>query len=56
MNTLHNLFNSLQHFGLGRATTFDRLEVLWPDGRREVFDGGPTDRSIELLTGAGRKP
>ena len=24
-----------QHFGLGKATQADRIEILWPSGRRE---------------------
>src|SRR5688572_23304404 len=28
------------HFGLGKATTIDSLEVLWPDGKKETFPGG----------------
>jgi len=26
------------HFGLGRATVVDRVEVLWPSGRRQSVD------------------
>lgn len=26
------------HFGLGDAATMDRVEVLWPDGKRQHFD------------------
>ena len=42
-------------FGLGTAATVDGLEVLWPDGTRELFDGGPADRLIELRKGQGRR-
>src|SRR4029077_16867315 len=35
-------------FGLGSATAYDRIEVTWPDGKREVFPGGPSDRLIVL--------
>jgi hypothetical protein len=41
-------------FGLGRVTAVDCMEVKWPDGKREVFPGGSTDRSIELRKGTGR--
>lgn len=27
------------HVGLGDATTVDRLEIVWPRGRRQVFEG-----------------
>ena len=46
----------LAHFGLGTATTLDRIEVLWPDGTREIFAGGKSDRALELRQGDGRKP
>lgn len=41
------------HFGLGPATSYDAIEVLWPDGRRERFPGGPVDRPIILRQGEG---
>jgi hypothetical protein len=41
------------HFGLGRAASFDRIEVLWPSGLLERFTGGPGDRSVSLLEGSG---
>jgi hypothetical protein len=34
------------HFGLGRATRVDSLEVVWPDGRREVLTGLGVDRML----------
>ena len=43
-------------FGLGAATTFDRIEVTWPDGKREEFPGGPADRWINLTPGSGNLP
>jgi hypothetical protein len=42
------------HFGLGEVTHIERLEVLWPDGLREEFPGGPVDRLLELRRGSGR--
>jgi hypothetical protein len=36
------------HFGLGGVTTIDRIEVLWADGRRDVFPGGGVDRIVEV--------
>lgn len=42
------------HFGLGRADRVDAVEVRWPDGREEVFPGGPADRLVELRKGGGR--
>jgi hypothetical protein len=34
------------HFGLGRATRVDSLEVAWPDGRRQVLTGLDVDRLL----------
>jgi hypothetical protein len=36
------------HFGLGESTSFESIEVLWPDGTKQTFPGGPADRPIEL--------
>ena len=47
---------AVSYFGLGSAASFDRIEVLWPNGAREEFGGGPADRPIELRKGSGRKP
>ena len=42
------------HFGLGPARRVERIEVRWPDGRLERFQGGPVDRLITLRRGEGR--
>jgi len=34
------------HFGLGAATRFDRVRVLWPDGRQVVVGAGDADRTL----------
>jgi enediyne biosynthesis protein E4 len=36
------------HFGLGRATRVDSLEVVWGDGRRQVLTGQGVDRLLVL--------
>ena len=41
------------HFGLGPATEVERIEVRWPDGSREVFQGGPANRLVVLRRGEG---
>jgi hypothetical protein len=41
------------HFGLGPAERFDRLRVVWPDGRAEEFPGGPANRLVEVRQGEG---
>src|SRR5216117_4209910 len=33
-----------EHFGLGRAKRVDSLEVIWPDGHRQVLMGLDADR------------
>ncbi len=43
------------HFGLGTATAVDAIEVLWPDGAREVFDGRPADQAVVLRKGQGKR-
>ncbi len=41
-------------FGLGTATTVDRIDVVWPDGSREQFDGVVVDAEAVLVRGEGR--
>ncbi len=41
------------HFGLGDAADVSKIEVRWPDGRRETFGGGRADRAIVLVRGEG---
>jgi enediyne biosynthesis protein E4 len=43
------------HFGLGSVSVLDEIEVLWPDGEKEVFPGGSANRLIVLKQGEGRK-
>ncbi|HKB06028.1 MAG TPA: CRTAC1 family protein [Gemmataceae bacterium] len=44
------------HFGLGGVAHIDGIDVLWPDGTRETFPGGPADQRPELVLrkGTGR--
>jgi hypothetical protein len=42
------------HFGLGNAGQVGAVEVLWPDGSRQRFSGGPADRLIEVRKGEAR--
>ncbi|MHB8862000.1 MAG: CRTAC1 family protein [Pirellulaceae bacterium] len=42
------------HFGLGAADRYDEVQVFWPHGVAEVFDGGPADRFVTLRCGEGR--
>jgi hypothetical protein len=44
------------HFGLGEVERVDAIEVRWPDGKQEIFEGRATDQVIELRRGAGRSP
>jgi hypothetical protein len=41
------------HFGLGDEKDYDKIEVIWPGGEREVFPGGLANREITLKQGAG---
>src|SRR2546422_1299232 len=50
-----------EHFGLGRAKRVDSLEVVWPDGRRQVLTGLDADRMVTVrqsdgMRGASRIP
>jgi len=41
------------HFGLGGASRYDGIRVLWPDGFCEDFRAGTADRPIILTRGEG---
>ena len=41
------------HFGLGSAGRVEAIEVLWPGGDRERFEGGPADQFRVLRRGKG---
>ncbi|HEY7314211.1 MAG TPA: CRTAC1 family protein [Gemmataceae bacterium] len=46
------------HFGLGQAERVDQIEIVWPDGRLEIFngprrDGYAADQRLELRKGEG---
>ena len=45
--------DSRAHFGLGETDQVLRIEVDWPDGRRETFDGGQVDVVRVLQAGEG---
>ncbi|MGH7749079.1 MAG: CRTAC1 family protein, partial [Candidatus Dormibacteria bacterium] len=41
------------HFGLGQAGHVDAIQVIWPDGVKESFDGCAADQAIVLHKGVG---
>jgi enediyne biosynthesis protein E4 len=41
------------HFGLGHKSKVEWIEVRWPNGRIELFDGGDADRLLILREGSG---
>lgn len=41
------------HFGLGNARSADRLEVMWPSGRRDTFTGLAVNQIVTVREGAG---
>ncbi len=42
------------HFGLGKNTVIDAIDVVWPNGAAETFVGGPVGRLIVLRKGDGQ--
>lgn len=36
------------HFGMGKATRIETLEIQWPSGHRETFRDVPADRTVKL--------
>ena len=41
------------HFGLGDAAAYDRIEVQWPGGERELFPGGKASHIVTIKQGSG---
>ncbi|HVQ16490.1 MAG TPA: CRTAC1 family protein [Vicinamibacterales bacterium] len=41
------------HFGLGRATMVERLEIRWPSGQVEVLKGVASQQVVTVAEGAG---
>jgi hypothetical protein len=35
-------------FGLGAADRIERVEIVWPDGSRQVLDGAPIDTELDI--------
>ncbi|TCK71772.1 VCBS repeat protein [Acidipila rosea] len=44
------------HFGLGKTTTIDKVEVHWPSGRTEEMAGLAADHFYSVLEGQGVVP
>ena len=41
------------HFGLGTATSVDKLEIRWPDGAIETINVPGIDRKLTVIEGRG---
>ncbi|HVA16367.1 MAG TPA: ASPIC/UnbV domain-containing protein [Candidatus Dormibacteraeota bacterium] len=37
------------HFGLGKAASVDRIEVIWPSGRRQNVTNLKSRQTLHLL-------
>ena len=46
--------DSRLHFGLGAARRADRVEVRWPSGRRDTYEGLAADAGYRLREGAAK--
>ena len=41
-------FSRVAHFGLGKNEVIEELEVLWPSGKKQIFEGVLADQMIEI--------
>jgi hypothetical protein len=39
------------HFGLGSATTMNRVEIRWPSGLKQVFEDIPVNQIVKIVEG-----
>ncbi len=39
------------HFGLGSATTMDRVEIRWPSGSKQLFENIPVNQLFAIVEG-----
>jgi ASPIC and UnbV. len=44
------------HFGLGKSTKADSIEIRWPSGKTEILKDVPADKFYAVLEGAGIVP
>ena len=44
------------HVGLSTNESYERIEVIWPGGMRELFPAGKADRAVTLTQGTGSRP
>jgi hypothetical protein len=44
------------HFGLGKRTRVDRIEVRWPSGKQDRIENVDAGQVIAIREGAGRVP
>jgi hypothetical protein len=42
-----------QHFGLAETTVIDFLEIRWPSGLEQIFEGLPVNKTLEFTEGLG---
>jgi hypothetical protein len=43
------------HFGVGDVARYEKIEVRWPNGVTEGFQGGETNRIVTLEQSGSRK-
>lgn len=41
-------FSRVAHFGVGESEIIEELEVSWPNGKRQIFEGVPANQMIEI--------
>jgi hypothetical protein len=43
------------HFGMGAHATVDRVEILWPSGKRDILSNLPADSIYTVVEGEGQR-
>ena len=49
-------YQSQPHFGLGKTSTIQQIEVTWPSGAYDVFQKVPPNQLYKVTEGTGNRP
>jgi hypothetical protein len=54
-NAYLSYFDPRLHVGLGQNAKIDRLEIIWPDGSKDIINNIKADQYLTIVQGIGIK-